>query len=427
MATLDEHFLDGSAVEDLQTVARTINRPTKHASNPLFGSASWTWDRDINYVCAAKIGSTVRLWYMGVSTAPELYACTATSTDGVTFTKPNLGIISYGGNTNNNIMRSAHQTIIGVHYEAAAALDYVGVGETTTGGANDGVFLYSSANGETWTTQQTLYSGALDGDYKEGRTITQMADGRYLVSYSQGHVPQRRNPGLYRSQTSDITGTWDNLGIVFDVKDGESQCYHFSLGGQVGGVLLAVACRFVETTDQIDKVSLMYSRTGTEWKVADAEWYAIGTSGAWDDEWVLADAHPIEIGDDWFFYYTGSAEDHATAPPRSVYVGAVTIPKGRIASIGTTGTVRLLPITLGAADALTVNCDASGGSLNVELLDERNQVIYGYSRADCDTITTDTFGTVVTWAGRGLIASRTVKLVFVLDSATLHSISVGAA
>ena len=43
------------------------------------------------------------------------------------------------------------------------------------------------------------------------------------------------------------------------------------------------------------------------------------------------------------------------------------------------------------------------------------------------SITTDTYSTAVTWAGRGLIASRTVKVVFVLDSATLHACEIGAA
>lgn len=423
---LDEYFVDLAAVEDLQAVARTVNRPTKHASNPLMGNSGWTWDRDINYVSPQLIAGEVQLWYMGVETTPELYACVATSSDGLAFAKPNLGLISYSGNTNNNIMLAAHVTIIGVHYDSTATPAYLGVGETQAGGGNDGVFLYSSSDGLNWSLIKTLYSGPLDGNYKEGRTITRRADGRYVVVYSNGHSPQRRGPGCYVSDTSDPTGTWTHHGVVVDAQSADTQRYHFS-PSKVGDAFIALSGRYVKSTEQVDNVELMTSRDCIAWRSLDPAWFAVGSSGAWDDEMIFPAGKAIEIGDDWFFYYSGIGANHAASLPRNALVGAVTIPKGRIASIGSTGTVRLRQITTGAADTLTVNCNASGGSLKVELLDEQNRVIYGYSRDDCDTITTDTYSTAVTWAGRGLIASRTVKVVFVLDSATLHACEIGAA
>lgn len=426
MATYNDYLLDDLLIEDFQGVARTINRPVKHPGNPLFGDSGRTWDRDINYVSPELIAGVVRLWYMGVSLAPEIYACTASSADGEAFTRPNLGLVSYGGNTNNNIMLAAHATIIGVHYDATASPPYVGIGETQSGGGNDGVFVYSSTDGVAWTLIKTLYSGTLDGNYKEGRTVVRRADGRYAVFYSQGHVPQTRGPGCYLSDTSDPAGTWTNLGIVVAATGQDAQRYHFS-PAKIGDAFIALAGRYVKTTEQIDNVQLLVSRDCINWTTTDSAWFAIGAAAAWDDEWILPAARPIEIGNEWYLYYSGSASNHAASVPRNAYVGAVTIPKGRIAGIGTTGTVRLKPITLGVADALTVNCDASGGSLKVELLDEMGQVIYGYARDDCDTITTDTYGTVVTWAGRGLIASRTVKIVFVLAGATLYSLGLDAA
>lgn len=420
----DEYFLDDAAVDDMAGVSRTISRPAKHASNPLVGDAAWTWDRDINYVSPRLIGGTVNLWYMGVETTPELYACLATSSDGIVFTRPNLGLITYGGNTNNNIMLAAHSTIIGVHYDATATPAYVAVGETRNA-SNDGVYIYSSSDGTAWTLIKTLYSGTIDGNYKEGRSITRRADGRYVVMYSNGHQAQRRSPGCYISDGSDPAGTWTHLGVVVDAKSSDAQRYHVS-PAKVGDAFIALAVRYVKSTEQADKVELMASRDCIEWRALDAEWYAIGASGAWDDEMIFPSANVIEIGNDWWFYYTGFGANHAAALPRNALIGAVTIPKGRIASIGSTGTLRTKAIALGAADVLTVNCDASGGSLKAELLDERGQVIYGYSRDDCDPITTDTFGAAVTWAGRNLIASRTVKIVFVLASATLHSFQVAA-
>lgn len=426
VATLDEYFLDDYTVEEFQGVARTFRRPTKHASNPLVGNTGWTWDRDINFISAQKVGSAVTLCYMGVSAAAELYACRATSTDGISFTKPNLGLISYGGNTNNNIMLAARTTLIGFLYDATETPTYLGVGETVSGGGDDGVYLYSSSDGIAWTLIKTLYSGPLDGNYREGRAITRLADGRYVVYYVGGQLTDRRSPGYFVSLTSDPTGSWTNIGFVIDAKSAGEQRYSFE-ASKVGDAFIALAGRFVRSTEQIDNVELLTSRDCGTWKTIDAQWFAIGSSGAWDDEMIIPASPPIEVGNDWYFYYTGFGANHAAGLPRNALIGAATLPKGRIASIGTAGTVRLKPITTGAADTFTVNCNASGGSLKVELLDEQNNVIYGYSRDDCDAITTDTYSTAVTWAGRGLIASRTVKVVFVLDSATLHACEIGAA
>jgi hypothetical protein len=40
--------------------------------------------------------------FLSVSSNPRI--CYATSSDGISWTKPSLGIVDYGGNTNNNIV-----------------------------------------------------------------------------------------------------------------------------------------------------------------------------------------------------------------------------------------------------------------------------------------------------------------------------------
>lgn len=426
VATFDEQFLDEVMIENLVGVVRSINRPSKHGSNPLLGNSGWTWDRDIDYAHALQIGSNVDLFYDGIDTSAEWHFCVGESTDGESFSRPIIGAVSYGGDTDNNILTAADTNMMGVYYNADLTPKYLGVGSNKNGTANLGVYLWSSSDGVTWSAAKTIYTSAADGNYKEGRAILRRADGRWLVFYIHGGLVDRRTFGAFLSDTTDPTGSWTDLGVLIAATGADTQRYHFTPFAFADG-WLGLGCKFVDSTDQIPTVELFFSRDGVNWLLLDSEWFGIGTSGAWDDEMVIPAGGLVEYSNTQYIYYTGFAENHAAALPRSAYVGAVTIPKGRIAGIGSTGELRLKPITLGAADAMTVNCDASGGSLKVELLNPDNSVIYGYSRDDCDTITSDTYGTTVSWQGRGLPASRSVKPLIVLSSASLHGCQVAAA
>lgn len=60
------------------------------------------------YGTVLQTGGKIRLWYLANGTAPGepdvLRICYAESEDGIHFTKPNLGLVSYGGHTENNIV-----------------------------------------------------------------------------------------------------------------------------------------------------------------------------------------------------------------------------------------------------------------------------------------------------------------------------------
>ncbi|MBM4401549.1 MAG: hypothetical protein FJ045_06330, partial [Crenarchaeota archaeon] len=52
-----------------------------------------------------RIGDELRMWYLGVGDRDDKYRlCYAVSRDGVNWEKPALGLVSYGGNTQNNLV-----------------------------------------------------------------------------------------------------------------------------------------------------------------------------------------------------------------------------------------------------------------------------------------------------------------------------------
>ena len=74
-----------------------------------------------------------------------------------------------------------------------------------------------------------------------------------------------------------------------------------------------------------------------------------------------------------------------------------------------------------------MNYRAVGGSLKVEVLDENNTVVPGYSQADCVALTGDSVTQAVTWATHTALptgASR-ISLRFILQNASLYSFMAG--
>ena len=50
-------------------------------------------------------------------------------------------------------------------------------------------------------------------------------------------------------------------------------------------------------------------------------------------------------------------------------------------------------------DVLELNADSEGGSIRVEVLDQEGKVIEGFSKDDCEAITTDGLRHQVQWNG----------------------------
>lgn len=76
------------------------------------------------------------------------------------------------------------------------------------------------------------------------------------------------------------------------------------------------------------------------------------------------------------------------------------------------------------AQRLTLNVDAANGSLKVEIADEAGRAIAGYSLGDCDEIRSDATAAAISWKGKPTIAAmkdRPVRLRIVGHNAKLYA------
>jgi len=112
-----------------------------------------------------------------------------------------MSLVSYGGNTNNNIILGSGSFNPSVVYDPDGASDrkYVMTLEQRVGDTAPGLaYLYKSADGISWTYIKAL--PRTGNVYSEVKEIVKRPDGRWMVYYNSGHVADKRYLGLVRRQ-----------------------------------------------------------------------------------------------------------------------------------------------------------------------------------------------------------------------------------
>jgi hypothetical protein len=411
-----DDLLDTTYIGTLTGSFRQVKRPIKYIGNPIFTSGvnNDTWDYEKIWSSVIKIGSTYHLWYSGRTIDVKSFACYATSTDGVTWTKPILGLVSYGGNTNNNIFLGEGCVLMNVEYypNASADLKYIllaqqKVGDTT----GDGCDIYKSADGINFTLIKELHLAA--AAYSEGYELIQRPDGKWLAYYSRNHGSDLRAIGVWLSDSDDLTSTWVDQGIVLATTVSTNQKYAIRVK-YIDGLYYGLVSNYNSTSKNIF-VDLYSSRDGiTAWTLRASNWLSLGADTTWEAGMVLSGHILLHGSNIWRNYYTGSPVLHDNAsPPFDFRIGIANIGYKRIGGI--LGAGSLITTAFTPTTGLFINADLTNGTLKVELLlAADNSVIAGYSKDDCNALTGDTYSTEVKWGANSILTDRSLKIKFYL-------------
>jgi hypothetical protein len=190
-------------------------------------------------------------------------------------------------------------------------------------------------------------------------------------------------------------------------------------------------------------IELMTSRDGLAWErpFRDRFVLARGPAGRFDSGSIFTNATPVILPDEMRFYYGGYSQG-ATGADDTTHVsgiGMARLPRDRFAGLrpvarsdqGTLrkplanlGQVTLKPMNLGRYAGLTVNADASAGTVLVSLLDGEGRRIRGFSAEDCVPVRGDGLRHPVTWRNRreGDWPAGDVHLRLHLDNATVYAL-----
>lgn len=414
-----EQFLDRVHIDSDSGLAYSVNKPTKTGS-PIFGDASWTWDRDIAYPTILTdpswpAASRYRMWYQGTDTSSKYHACYAYAADGAdlsnpaSWTRPNLGQVTYGGNTNNNILcisgidEPNHAVNSVDYYDGLYVLQTSTKNNAGTVATANNIYSSNSPTGP-WTLEKELPSWSDSSTHPgHGSGITRRQDGRYVARYQVWNsTGLYRSIGCYVSDTSTLSGDWTDCGVIDPGSSPTVQRHSSSSSLSHGGLIYGLVSDFQEPpTTTLGPVILTTSRNGLDVTTQDTTWIPYGASGAWDDAQCI-EGPILKVANEWWVFYIGAPT--IASLPFSRYMGLAKIGYGRIGQSARTsageGYVISKPITVSAGVALSVNAVASGAgdTIKAELLDASNDsVITGFAKADCTAFTGDSYSSEILW------------------------------
>ncbi len=172
--------------------------------------------------------------------------------------------------------------------------------------------------------------------------------------------------------------------------------------------------------------TLAWSRDGERW-VRDRERFfdRDPRKGAWDHAHAWIDDQLV-VGKKVYLYYGGYARGHKENRFEERQIGLVTMDLDRyVAREALPGGGQFeTPALLLPAGELTLNADARGGEVRVEVLDGDGKPFPGFALGDCEPVTGDSLSAPVKWK-RPLaeLSGRTVRLRFALRDARLFGLS----
>lgn len=169
-------------------------------------------------------------------------------------------------------------------------------------------------------------------------------------------------------------------------------------------------------THGLQPIELAVSRDGLAWSrpFRDTPFLPTGSTGQFDAGRIWSNATPVVLENEIRFYY--GAYQHPWKFGKGPYpwgamgtvpksgLGVATLPLDRFAGVRPLeklGHVTLKPRALRAGTTLTINANAAGGSLRVELLNERGYRVPGYTRDGAVPIVSDGLRHSVVWKEKG--------------------------
>ena len=451
-------FVDDYLIAEKENIKRTYHEFHKYAKNPVL-MADKPWEGREVYVYGTVLpgedGTGYRMWYQSW-VDNEYHNLYATSTDGLTWKKPELGIIDFKGSKANNIFlrRTKEDPLPQVIYtpwdkdssRRYKLLNY-DYGRTKPNHLVSGFWGAYSGDGIHWN--DVALNPVLKDPGDVGNFVWDFHTHRYIgypKIFEQVRGFRRRCVGF--TATKDFEH-WPPTQLILSPDEIDdhwvsalnqrTEFYGLSAfpyeSGYIGFLWIF---RIIDGKNDGPIYSeLVSSRDGIKWvrqETIDGERIPIlplGSKGAWDGGMVFTPNHPLVEEDTIKLWYGGISVTHD--PPNdsdsaSGNIGLATLRRDGFASLGSLasskqmGFITTKPLK-NLNGKLWVNTNAREGWLKVEVLTAEGKVLPGYSRNECGPIRKDGIKLEVNWGQRKRLpdSSRPLRLRFILQNADLYS------
>ena len=455
-------FADDAEVQDHPGFTRKVQRPTRAQPEPVL-RPEMPWEGKTvqikggyRYNGASDI---FEMWYWTWScTIDEMYAgaptflCYATSKDGISWERPELGEYEFEGSKKNNIVLAtngdpwgimidplesdpARRFKLGLYYQppgSPGAKDPAARSEFMRSVIDQyGMYVCSSPDGITWSFQDKLLVGGA-GD--AGSLIFDPLRRGYAATSRRYHnladhfvLEWRNYRRVIAVTTSDDFSSWTPLQTVLKPDEFDEtgvqlyQMVPFVYGNQYLGLL------WVQHPTELSAMELASAREIHAWKRVGKreEFFSVGAPGMWDMGWAALGLSPPALkGDTLYMWYSGKPQGHGTQGNFSSAIGLLKLRRdGFVALRAGIGGGELMtePIEV-RGPHLAVNATVLFGSLRIRIIDDV-EVAKGYSFEECNGLVhDDSIRAEITWGAERRDLSpfigRKVRLHIQTDNAT---------
>ena len=419
------------------------------------------------------------------------YVAYAESTDGIHFEKPELGLVEHGGSTANNITIPGKLggSSIWIDPNAPPQERYKNQCKVYNPDVAMQLHMHGSPDGINWTFLRRIQFKWRGGWDTQSIVFWDPAIDRYVLYtrhwYAKRHTTAEGNENYraVRRLESDDLANWDNQRIVMWPDDVDRATYDVDPSLDPQGpekpygkvpvdyygapvfkypdehgiyVMLAGANwdfyprdRVVtrvrddmevarEETEEVYGPSrfdsrLSVSRDGIHFHRCGGRrpFLSPGPEGSFSSRMVWTMLHPVRMGDELWFYFSGTSRDHnGTLDPaangRSGIGRAVMRLDGFVsADAGYEGGEIVTPVVRFEGDRLELNVDTGGGgSVRVEILDAYGKPISGYTEQDATFICGNSVRMPVSWGEKQDIsglAGKPIRMRFVVQDCKLYA------
>ena len=401
-------FVDDAIVESTRRVGRSLHQPIRYG-RVMKADRPWENGAAMTYGSVVHEGDRFRMWYQTagrVLPGERTVVCYAESANGLDWEKPSLGLHSFKGSCDNNIVvvppnglqLNSPNVLFDVDDSGRPYKLTCFMKRSRSNPKEGGIWVAFSNDGIEWV-------------WNEGPVISRTGDCNTIMSDPLGEYPYvayvrsrrdieiARRRVVSRSVSSDFIN-WSEPELTFgpDRDDGyDVEAYRMPVF-VYGQTYLGFPAMLHTEIDRID-VQLASSRDGHTWErqVDRTPFLPRGESPAWDHAWVgLSTNPPIQVHGSLYLFHEGREAAHGEPIPalRRSGVGLAVLRQDGFVSLDAgpvEGEVVTRSFTWSGGD-LVVNVDTNAGIgpvnrgmgyVNIEILDHEGDVISGYETHLC--------------------------------------------
>lgn len=447
----DHHILYRSGTK------RILHPLTRHPGNPLIQGRQQPWETAIawNSVYRNPVTGLFQLWYQafaGDAARERTHRCTvcyAESQDGITWTKPNLGLHSFNDIKETNIVLLANGGTSD-RYGASVIFDplasdqarrykmvYFDFTRDSNGHDQPGLTVAFSPDGIHWTkhprapllpasygtigetvpfrnepgrgwtrplsvadAQDVFYDPKHQAFVRYGKMWIDGPDGKMFWKHAMGRTQSPDFIHWSRPQLvlapDDIDPSYVEFHTVpvFFHQDCYFACPQILNRAERGGVM---------------DIELAFSRDGFHWErpFRHPFFLARNTAGQFDSGSLFTSSTPVFLENEIRFYYGGYSDGATGGDDYNMAsgIGLATMPRDRFAGIWPQekiGQVTLKPIDFRKCETLLLNADANSGAVWCEVLEADGFRVRGFTREDAMPISGDSLRHPVRWKEKSI-------------------------